>query len=123
MLVVNLLAFLPQASITPVDSGAQEQTEQLDKIETKLQDVRVEADKTVFSDGLRYTEDATTGQSTAIAGNELDLTVAVITTFGKVTVNDGKGIQWKVPFIQKVKKVDTTIKGFPISFNSVITLS
>ena len=32
--------------LTPVDSGAQEQTEQLDKIETKLQEVRVEADKT-----------------------------------------------------------------------------
>lgn len=57
-------------------------------IEKKIQDQLalhepcVEADKTVFSDGLRYTEDATTGQSTAIAGNELDLTVAVITTFG-----------------------------------------
>ena len=41
---------------------------------------------------------------------------AVISTFGKITVNDGKGIQWKIPFIQKVKKVDTTIKGFPIGY-------
>ena len=41
----------------------------------------VEADKTIFSDGLQYTSDPTTGQSTVVPGNELDMTVAVTTTF------------------------------------------
>lgn len=41
----------------------------------------VEADKTIFSDGLQYTSDPTTGQSTVVPGNELDMTVAITTTF------------------------------------------
>ena len=42
----------------------------------------VEANKTIFSDGLQYTKDPTTGQSTVVSGNELDLTVALTTIFG-----------------------------------------
>lgn len=42
---------------------------------------------------------------------------AVITTFGKASVNNGKGLQFKIPFIQKVKKVDTTIKGVTIGYD------
>lgn len=41
---------------------------------------------------------------------------AVITTFGRATVNTGKGFQWNIPFIQHVKKIDTTIKGFPLGY-------
>lgn len=41
---------------------------------------------------------------------------AVITTFGKASVAEGKGLQFKVPYIQKVIKVDTTVKGFAIGY-------
>ena len=41
---------------------------------------------------------------------------AVITTFGKATVNTKKGLQFKIPFLQKITKVDTTVKGFTIGF-------
>lgn len=41
---------------------------------------------------------------------------AVITTFGKATTNQGKGLQLKIPFIQKVNKVDTTVRGFSIGY-------
>ncbi len=41
---------------------------------------------------------------------------AVITTFGKATENTSKGLQFKIPFIQKVKKVDTTVRGFTIGY-------
>ena len=43
---------------------------------------------------------------------------AVVTTFGKpMTVNE-PGLHFKIPIIQKVQKVDTTIKGFPIGYSS-----
>lgn len=42
---------------------------------------------------------------------------AIVTTFGAATENTKKGLQFKIPFIQKVTKVDTTVKGFPIGFN------
>ena len=43
---------------------------------------------------------------------------AVVTTFGKpMTVNE-PGLHFKIPIIQKVRKVDTTIKGFPIGYSS-----
>lgn len=41
---------------------------------------------------------------------------AVITTFGKATVNDSKGLQFKIPFFQQVEKVDTTVRGFTIGY-------
>lgn len=41
---------------------------------------------------------------------------AVITTFGKATTNQNKGLQIKVPFVQKVTKVDTTVRGFTIGY-------
>lgn len=41
---------------------------------------------------------------------------AVITTFGKAHVNESKGLQFKIPFIQKVTKVDTTVKGLTIGY-------
>lgn len=43
---------------------------------------------------------------------------AVVTTFGNPVINDGKGMQVKIPFIQKVKKVDTTIKGFELGYRT-----
>lgn len=41
---------------------------------------------------------------------------AVITTFGKAATNQNKGLQFKIPFIQKVTKVDTTVRGFSIGY-------
>lgn len=60
------------------------------KIQTQLSEYEpcVKADETVFSDGLKYTSDPTTGQSTAISGNELDLTVAVTTVFNSTASVD-----------------------------------
>jgi len=44
---------------------------------------------------------------------------AVVTTFGNpVTVSDA-GLHFKIPIIQKVQKVDTTIKGFSIGYDEV----
>lgn len=42
--------------------------------------------------------------------------VAVITTFGRAEVVEEKGLHFKIPWIQKVKKVDTTVKGFPVGY-------
>lgn len=41
---------------------------------------------------------------------------AVVTTFGVAQINDGKGLQFKIPFFQEVTKVDTTIKGFSLGY-------
>ena len=45
-----------------------------------------------------------------------DTETAVVTTFGKAEVNNNKGIQWKIPFVQKVSKVSTTTYGFTIGY-------
>ena len=42
---------------------------------------------------------------------------AVVITFGKATSVKGSGPHIKIPFVQQVRKVDTTIKGFPIGFD------
>lgn len=42
--------------------------------------------------------------------------VAVVTTFGKADVVEEKGLHFKIPFIQKLNKVDTTVKGFPVGY-------
>lgn len=42
---------------------------------------------------------------------------AVITTFGKPATVSESGLHLKIPFIQKVTKVDTTIKGFAIGYD------
>ncbi len=41
---------------------------------------------------------------------------AVITTFGKASIVEGKGLKFKIPYIQKVIKVDTTVRGFSIGY-------
>lgn len=41
----------------------------------------------------------------------------VITTFGKATKTVGSGLHFKIPFIQTVKKVDTTIHGLRIGYD------
>jgi membrane protease subunit HflK len=41
---------------------------------------------------------------------------AVITTFGKAKAVTEAGLHPKIPIIQKVHRVDTTIKGFPIGY-------
>lgn len=41
---------------------------------------------------------------------------AVVTTFGKAELNPNKGIQLKIPFIQEVTLVDTTVRGITIGY-------
>lgn len=43
---------------------------------------------------------------------------AVITTFGAATAVKGSGAHFKIPIIQQVRKVDTTIKGFSIGYEA-----
>lgn len=42
--------------------------------------------------------------------------LAIITTFGKAEAVSGTGMHFKIPFIQKVKKFDSTIQGFAIGY-------
>lgn len=43
---------------------------------------------------------------------------AVLTTFGKATAVTDSGLHFKIPLIQKVHKVNTTIQGFSIGYNT-----
>lgn len=43
---------------------------------------------------------------------------AVVTTFGKAKSVNTSGLHFKIPFVQQVHKVDTTIKGFSIGYDS-----
>ena len=42
---------------------------------------------------------------------------AVVTTFGKAQTVSSAGLHFKIPFIQQVHKVDTTIKSLTIGYN------
>lgn len=42
---------------------------------------------------------------------------AVLITLGKATAVTDPGLHFKIPFIQQVKKVNTTIQGFSIGYN------
>lgn len=42
---------------------------------------------------------------------------AVVTTFGVPKTVNTSGLHMKIPFVQKVQKVDTTIKGFSIGYD------
>lgn len=42
---------------------------------------------------------------------------AVLTTFGKARAVTEPGLHFKIPLIQQVQKVNTTIQGFPIGYN------
>lgn len=42
---------------------------------------------------------------------------AVVTTFGIASPETNSGLHFKIPFIQQITKVDTTIKGFPIGYD------
>lgn len=48
---------------------------------------------------------------------------AVVTTFGIPSSVSDSGLHFKIPFIQKVQKVDTTIKGFPIGYDETTNVS
>ncbi len=41
---------------------------------------------------------------------------AVITTFGKASLVEEKGLHMKLPIVQNLKKVDTTVKGIEIGY-------
>ncbi len=43
---------------------------------------------------------------------------AVLTTFGKATAVTDSGLHFKIPFVQKVHKVNTTIQGFAIGYDT-----
>lgn len=43
---------------------------------------------------------------------------AVVTTFGIASASTESGLHFKIPFVQQVTKVDTTIKGFPIGYDA-----
>lgn len=43
---------------------------------------------------------------------------AVLTTLGKPVAISESGLHFKLPFIQKVQKVDTTIKAFTVGYNA-----
>ncbi|MBQ5933552.1 MAG: FtsH protease activity modulator HflK [Lachnospiraceae bacterium] len=43
---------------------------------------------------------------------------AVVTTFGIASASTESGLHFKIPFVQRVTKVDTTIKGFPIGYDA-----
>lgn len=42
--------------------------------------------------------------------------LAIVTTFGKAEAVSGTGMHFKIPFIQKVKKLDSTIQGLAIGY-------
>lgn len=42
---------------------------------------------------------------------------AVVLTFGNAKTVSASGLHFKIPFVQQVEKVDTTIKGFSIGYN------
>ena len=42
---------------------------------------------------------------------------AVLITFGNAQAVTEPGLHFKIPFVQKVKKVNTTIQGFPIGYD------
>lgn len=42
---------------------------------------------------------------------------AVLLTFGNATTVSESGLHFKIPFIQSVRKVDTTIQGFSMGYN------
>ena len=41
---------------------------------------------------------------------------AVVTTLGQATVNNNKGLQFKIPFIQHVQKINTTVQSFEVGY-------
>lgn len=48
---------------------------------------------------------------------------AVVTTFGVPSCETESGLHFKIPFIQKVTSVDTTIKGFSIGYDQYTGVS
>ena len=48
---------------------------------------------------------------------------AVLITFGKATAVTDSGLHFKIPLIQQVRKVNTTIQGFSIGYNNETSTS
>ena len=48
---------------------------------------------------------------------------AVVTTFGVPSTVSEPGLHMKIPFVQKVEKVNTTIKGFAIGYDEATNMS
>jgi membrane protease subunit HflK len=42
---------------------------------------------------------------------------AVVLTFGRPTAIVGSGLNFRIPFVQQVRKVNTTIQGFAVGYN------
>lgn len=47
---------------------------------------------------------------------------AVVTTFGKAKTVSEAGLHFKIPIIQQVEKVDTTISAFPIGYDELTNM-
>ena len=41
---------------------------------------------------------------------------AVVTTLGQAAVNNNKGLQFKIPFLQEVTKINTTVRSFEVGY-------
>ena len=41
---------------------------------------------------------------------------AVVTTLGQAAVNNNKGLQFKIPIIQEVTKINTTVQSFEVGY-------
>ena len=48
---------------------------------------------------------------------------AVLITFGQATAVTDPGLHFKIPFVQEVKKVNTTIQGFSIGYDTASNTS
>ena len=48
---------------------------------------------------------------------------AVVTTFGKPYAVSEPGLHLKIPFVQKVTKVNTTINGFAVGYDEATGMS
>lgn len=44
---------------------------------------------------------------------------AIVTTFGNPTLNTNRGLQFKIPFIQEVERVNTTVRSLTIGYTDL----
>lgn len=82
--------------------------------EISLDEEKVRISNKIITIGLAISIVITTVVSSIYVIGEQNL--AIVTTFGKAESVSGTGIHFKIPFIQKVKKFDSTIQGFAIGY-------
>lgn len=82
--------------------------------EISLDEEKVRISNKIITIGLAISIVITTVVPSIYVIGEQNL--AIVTTFGKAESVSGTGIHFKIPFIQKVKKFDSTIQGFAIGY-------